>query len=91
MSFDLKDYLSGKQQLVEQQLADMLKWEQQAPARLIEAMRYSLLAPGKRLRPLLVVMACEACGGDERKALPAACAAMKTSAGRKRLPGASRL
>src|SRR5947199_7768793 len=37
-------------------------------------MRYSLLAPGKRLRPLLVIMACEACGGSERNALPAACA-----------------
>ena len=33
------------------------------PARLREAMRYSLLAPGKRLRPMLVLMAAEACGG----------------------------
>ena len=74
MSFDLKDYLSGKQQLVEQQLADMLKWEQQAPARLIEAMRYSLLAPGKRLRPALVFMAAQAAGGVEPSALPSACA-----------------
>jgi len=41
---------------------------------LIEAMRYSLLGPGKRLRPLLVVMACEACGGLVEKATPAACA-----------------
>jgi geranylgeranyl diphosphate synthase type II len=37
-------------------------------------MRYSLLAPGKRLRPMLVMLACEACGGKERDALPAACA-----------------
>jgi len=37
-------------------------------------MRYSLLAPGKRLRPLLVVMAAEACGGSEAVPWPAACA-----------------
>src|SRR6516162_10848122 len=35
-------------------------------------MRYSLLAPGKRLRPLLVILAAEACGGGNP--LPAACA-----------------
>jgi geranylgeranyl diphosphate synthase type II len=44
------------------------------PLRLQEAMRHSLLAPAKRLRPLLVLMACEACGCDHRQALPAACA-----------------
>ena len=35
---------------------------------------YSLLAPGKRLRPMLVLLAAEACGGDIRAAMPAACA-----------------
>ena len=44
------------------------------PARLREAIRYSLLAPGKRLRPQLVLMAAEACGGSRDAALPAACA-----------------
>jgi geranylgeranyl diphosphate synthase type II len=44
------------------------------PARLAEAMRYSVLAGGKRLRPLLVLMAAEACGAKEAAALPAACA-----------------
>ncbi len=44
------------------------------PAHLGEAIRYSLLAPGKRLRPQLVLMACEACGGPVDAALPAACA-----------------
>ncbi|MFM7565067.1 MAG: polyprenyl synthetase family protein [Planctomycetota bacterium] len=44
------------------------------PERLREAMRYSLLAPGKRLRPLLVLAACDACGGEPVRALPAACA-----------------
>ena len=44
------------------------------PATLAESMRYSLLAPGKRLRPLLVLMAAEACGGKVGEAMPAACA-----------------
>ncbi len=44
------------------------------PPRLAEAIRYSLLAPGKRLRPLLVLLACELLGGERDKAMPAACA-----------------
>ena len=44
------------------------------PARLAEAMRYSMLAGGKRLRPVLCLLATEACGGDVADALPAACA-----------------
>ena len=44
------------------------------PARLAMAMRYSVLGGGKRLRPVLCVMAAEACGGALEAALPAACA-----------------
>jgi geranylgeranyl diphosphate synthase type II len=44
------------------------------PGRLQEAMAYSLLAGGKRLRPILVLLSCEACGGSTEAALPAACA-----------------
>jgi len=44
------------------------------PAVLQEAIRYSLLAPGKRLRPMLVLLAAEACGGSIDRAMPAACA-----------------
>ena len=44
------------------------------PDQLREAIRYSLLAPGKRLRPMLVLMAAEACGGSLAAAMPAACA-----------------
>ncbi len=40
----------------------------------LEAMRYSVLAGGKRLRPVLALLAAEACGADPRLALPAACA-----------------
>jgi geranylgeranyl diphosphate synthase type II len=44
------------------------------PARLAEAMHYSVMAGGKRLRPLLAMLAAEACGADPVEALPAACA-----------------
>ncbi len=42
--------------------------------RLLEAMRYSLLAGGKRIRPVLVLEFCRICGGDWEKAMPFACA-----------------
>ncbi len=44
------------------------------PIKLREAIRYSLLAPGKRLRPMLTLLAAEACAGSIEAALPAACA-----------------
>ena len=74
MAFDLKHFLTAKQALVDRQLADLLTRECRAPASLIEAMRHSLLAPGKRLRPALVFMAAEAAGGSDEQAMPAACA-----------------
>jgi geranylgeranyl diphosphate synthase type II len=63
--------------LIESQLADYLQQEgllsHDCPAQLREAMSYSLLAGGKRLRPVLVLLACEACGGQPESAIPAAC------------------
>lgn len=44
------------------------------PGQLLEAMRYSLMAGGKRLRPLLVLLSAKVCGSDPRAAMPAACA-----------------
>ncbi len=44
------------------------------PAKLRDAVQHSLLAPCKRLRPLLVLMAAEACGSEREAAMPAACA-----------------
>jgi geranylgeranyl diphosphate synthase type II len=55
-------------------LDEYTQFDRGCPDRLREAIRYSLLAPGKRLRPLLVLWAAEACGGDRAEALPAACA-----------------
>jgi geranylgeranyl diphosphate synthase type II len=44
------------------------------PAKLHKAMRYSLFAGGKRMRPILCLAAAEACGGDIQNAMPLACA-----------------
>ncbi|MCS7045603.1 MAG: polyprenyl synthetase family protein [Gemmataceae bacterium] len=74
MAFDLPGYLAARQPLVDAQLAAYLSDRAEVPAVLLEAMRYSLLAPGKRLRPMLVLMAAQAAGGNDEAALPAACA-----------------
>ena len=55
-------------------LAAAVKFDADCPVRLQEAIAYSLLAPGKRLRPQLVLMAAEACGGEISVAMPAAVA-----------------
>ena len=55
-------------------LDDYTRLADDCPDQLREAIRYSLLAPGKRLRPMLVLMAAEACGGTFWAAMPAACA-----------------
>ncbi len=59
---------------VNAQLAACMEQVADCPPRLREAMAYSLLAGGKRLRPVLVLLACDACGGDWKHAMPAACA-----------------
>jgi geranylgeranyl diphosphate synthase type II len=70
----LDEYLREKRAEVEKHLTAALRPQPGLPASLGEAMRYSLLAPGKRLRPILVLMAAEACGGPECNPWPAACA-----------------
>jgi geranylgeranyl diphosphate synthase type II len=55
-------------------LDDLLPPADARPVKLHEAMRYSVFGGGKRLRPLLCIAACEACGGTAEQALPAACA-----------------
>jgi geranylgeranyl diphosphate synthase type II len=74
LSIELDTYLGERRRLVDSRLAGYLDAESECPAELLAAMRYSLLAPGKRLRPILVIMASEACGGRADEALPAACA-----------------
>lgn len=59
---------------VELALGPMLESLGAIPDRLLEAMRYSLLAGGKRLRPVMLLAACDMAGGDITAAMPFACA-----------------
>jgi geranylgeranyl diphosphate synthase type II len=72
--FDLDRYLTERAAIIERALARSVT-ESDGPAkRLSEAMRYSLLASGKRLRPILALAACEAIGGPIEAAMGLACA-----------------
>ncbi|CAB1068468.1 (2E,6E)-farnesyl diphosphate synthase (EC [Olavius algarvensis Delta 1 endosymbiont] len=71
--FDLKLYLNKKSQIVNKALADILKNNQQG-AIIDEAMQYSLMAGGKRIRPVLCLAAADTVGGNPADALTAACA-----------------
>lgn len=62
-----EEYLSEIEKYLESLYQDDLPQKH-----LLEAMRYSLLAGGKRIRPILLLEFCRVCGGDWRKALPAA-------------------
>lgn len=70
--FDLAVYLSERRQLVEAALDQTLLITY--PETIYESMRYSLLAGGKRLRPILCLATCELVGGALDVALPTACA-----------------
>ena len=59
---------------IEQALEQAVPEQKDFPPVIFEAMRYSLLAGGKRLRPMMVLAACEAVGGKKEDALPFACA-----------------
>ena len=75
LSGSLWDRLAPRQRAVESALRDRLAAHTaDAPRAVVEAMEYSLLAPGKRLRPLLTVLTCEAVGGATEQALAAGCA-----------------
>jgi geranylgeranyl diphosphate synthase type II len=70
----LQAYLSTRSQLVDRALDGFLPRAAAKPATIHKAMRYSLFAGGKRMRPVLALAAAEACGGDVERAMPAACA-----------------
>ena len=71
---DLKAYLATRQKEVDRALDRFLPKENARPATIHKAMRYSLFAGGKRLRPILCLAAGEACGGESDAAMPLACA-----------------
>lgn len=74
MTRTLQPYLSEKCRLIDQALEAHLPPEDRYPEVIYRAMRYSVLNGGKRIRPALMLAACEAVGGDQQRILPAACA-----------------
>ncbi|WP_193210569.1 polyprenyl synthetase family protein [Luteolibacter marinus] len=74
MSEDLKTYLATRAAEVDAALDAFLPQAKEKPATIHKAMRYSIFAGGKRLRPILCLAAAEACGGDPESAMPPACA-----------------
>lgn len=71
---DLKHYLKTMQQRVDEALERYLPVADELPSSVHKAMRYSVFAGGKRVRPILLLAACDAVGGDMERAMPAACA-----------------
>lgn len=61
-------------QIIEEHLTDFLPDIDHKSITLYESMKYSLLAGGKRIRPVLLLAACDFCGGRFEEALPYACA-----------------
>ncbi len=72
--FDLAVYLAERRAAVDRALERCLPGEDVPPATAHKAMRYSVLAGGKRLRPILVIAGAEAVGGTMAQVLPTACA-----------------
>jgi geranylgeranyl diphosphate synthase, type II len=71
---NLDDYIAERVARIDAELDRYLPAGERLPASLHQAMRYSIFAGGKRIRPLLLIAACEAVGGTMPSVLPAACA-----------------
>jgi geranylgeranyl diphosphate synthase type II len=76
-AFDLESWLLAKRAEVNQLLDARLPQPSDDPGRLVEAMRYSLLAPGKRLRPILALTAAEVVGARVNDSLRIAAASVE--------------
>src|SRR5579872_2316123 len=73
-NFDLNAFLSTRTEAVNAALDKFIPSEKTKPATIHKAMRYSLFAGGKRMRPAVLLAAAEACGGTDAAAMPLACA-----------------
>jgi len=71
-SFDLNEYLLSKKDPIERALEDSVKSSTPETDKICEAMAYSLMAGGKRIRPVLCLAACEMFGGKDETAMPCA-------------------
>src|SRR5215469_881372 len=72
--FDLEHFVPTRSESVNRALDQWLPPEKTRPPTIHKAMRYSIFAGGKRMRPALCLAAAQACGGSEKDALPLACA-----------------
>ena len=70
----IQSYLKKQSAKIEKALHGCLPRKEKHPSTLHAAMRYVVLSGGKRVRPILALAACELVGGEEKKAMPAACA-----------------
>src|SRR5258706_5028048 len=73
-TFDLDQFLATRSETVNRALDRFLPPATTRPATIHKAMRYSLFAGGKRMRPALCLAAASACGGNQAEAIPLACA-----------------
>lgn len=71
---DIRNLIREAVEKVEARLNELLPGESVPPETIHRAMRYSIFAGGKRIRPILCLEAAKACGGDEDVAINAACA-----------------
>jgi geranylgeranyl pyrophosphate synthase len=71
---ELQAFLDDVRASLDENLARRLTPHAEDPGRLVEAMCYAATGPGKRLRPAVLIAACEACGGTRAQAMPAAAA-----------------
>ena len=71
---DIKKYLKDRKTLIDEALDQYLPKEDEYPPLIHQAMRYSLFAGGKRIRPILALASTETVGGKIDDVLPAACA-----------------
>jgi geranylgeranyl diphosphate synthase type II len=74
VKFDLARYLDTKKNVVEKALDSSLSATSPNVEKIIESMKYSLMAGGKRIRPILCLASCEMFGGTEAMAMPTAVA-----------------
>jgi len=71
-NYDLTAYLNDKKELINNEL-DKIFRNLPNSSHIVKAMKYSLMAGGKRIRPILCLASAEAVGSDQKAALPAAC------------------
>ena len=74
MALPFNEYLQARRAEIEEALGATLPVPPKCPASVADAMRYSVTAGGKRLRPVLCLASAEAVGGERALAIPAACA-----------------